>query len=207
MAYICEDELLNIYNSLEPKFESLGIETEVALIRDYLLKVTLSEAGNTLGKLIIDYSPKKGSHKFRRDSDLSEAEFERILSILGEQLPEKKTDGGHKPNKTGMVPGQGTPMEEVSERYRAYVDGSFIDGMVGYGAVVLDNDTIAAEISGCVDDPEAIGSRQVGGELQAVVEVLEWCKKNSISEIAIFYDFQNIEKWATGKYRAVFGNT
>ena len=79
MAYICEDELLNIYNSLEPKFESLGIETEVALIRDYLLKVTLSEAGNTLGKLIIDYSPKKGSHKFRRDSDLSEAEFEQIL--------------------------------------------------------------------------------------------------------------------------------
>lgn len=35
-----------------------GLEPEIALIRDYLLKIKVSENDKVLGKLIIDYSPK-----------------------------------------------------------------------------------------------------------------------------------------------------
>jgi ribonuclease HI len=85
--------------------------------------------------------------------------------------------------------------------YQAYVDGSFIDGCIGYGAVILKGGQMVAELFGSVDDPEAIQSRQVGGEIRAVVETLKWCKNRGINEIEMFFDFLNIEKWATGAYK------
>ena len=199
MAYICEQELLNIYESLNPKLAVNGLEAEIALVRDYLLKVKISEKGVGLGKLIIDYSPKKRAHGFRKDTDLPEEQFNRILSLLGEAIPEKTNPSPKaNTNKDIVIP----PTKDVSGIcYHAYVDGSFIDGRVGYGAVILEKESIVAELSGAVDTPEAFNSRQVGGEIQAVIEVLDWCKKKNVADIAIFYDFQNIEKWATGAYR------
>ena len=188
MAYICEKELRDIYGRLEPYLRKNGLGTEIALIRDYMLKIKLIDKGIPLGKLIVDYSPKKQSSKLRRDSDLSEEQFDRIAKFLEDALPAKEI-------KNPVLPG-------VSDiPYQAYVDGSFIDGNVGYGAVILENGNIAAEISGSVDEPDAVGARQVGGEIRGVIEVLEWCKQKNIKKIAIFYDFQNIEKWATGEYR------
>ncbi len=199
MAYICEQELLNYYNDLEPLLTSQGLFSEIVLVRDYLLKIKISENGTALGKLIIDYSPKKRSYGFRKDSDLSEDQFSRILSFMGEVPPEKeKPSPKANPTKNIEIP----VAKDVSGILcHAYVDGSFIDGCVGYGAVILEQGTVVAEISGAVDTPDAFSSRQVGGEIQAVIEVLEWCKQKDVTEIAIFYDFQNIEKWATGEYR------
>lgn len=205
MPAICEQELLEIYHRLEPLFLNQGFSTEIALIRDYLLKIKISENGNDLGKLNIDYSPKKGSHNFRKDSDLDEKNFQRILGILGVSQPAKKLEN----SQTNGTPNKQKPqalapkiVKDVSDvNVHAYVDGSFIEGSVGYGAVILEQGTVVAEISGAVDSPDAFNSRQVGGEIQAVLEVLKWCKRNEVSQIAVFYDFQNIEKWATGEYR------
>ena len=58
MAYICENELISIYNSLESKFLIDGLEQDLSIIRDYMLKIKVSENDKALGKLIIDYSPK-----------------------------------------------------------------------------------------------------------------------------------------------------
>jgi ribonuclease HI len=199
MAYICEKELISIYNSLEPSFLVSGLEPEIALIRDYLLKIKISENDKVLGKLIIDYSPKKQSYNYRRDSDLPEDQFVRIIALLGETDRLKaKTSSENKNQKK-----QKTDLQKikVSTSYYAYVDGSFIEGNTGYGAVILKEGSIVAELSGKLDTPEAFNARQVGGEIQAVIEVLEWCKKENVKEISIFYDFQNIEKWATGKFR------
>jgi RimK family alpha-L-glutamate ligase len=125
-------------------------------------------------------------------------DFSRILTLIGENLPESKENR----SKASREKLEGPISSDVSGiRYQAYVDGSFIDGSVGYGAVILDQGTVKTEISGSVNDPEAVSSRQVGGEIEAVIEVLDWCKHENISEIAIFYDFQNIEKWATGEYK------
>lgn len=199
MAYICEDELYAIYNNFEPIFLGSGLEPEIALVRDYLLKIKVSENNNVLGKLIIDYSPKRQSYKFRRDSDLPDEQFSRIVKLLGQADKLHTETGSGKKNVNKQKPD--TAGIDVKTLYYAYVDGSFIEGCTGYGAVILKDGSIVAELSGKVDTPEAFNSRQVGGEIQAVIEVLEWCKKEKVKEITIFYDFQNIEKWATGKFR------
>lgn len=200
MAYICETELMNVFGYLEPRLKAAGFEPEVALIRDYLLKIMINENGSALGKLIVDYSPKKSAHSYRKDSDLPEEQFSRILGKLGIAVPVTNKTVSAKPATVKAV--SNVPQKDVSGiQYHAYVDGSFIDGRVGYGAVILDQGNIIAEISGCVDTPEAFNARQVGGEIQAAIEVLTWCKNNNIAVIAIFYDFQNIEKWATGEYK------
>lgn len=197
MGYICEEELKSIYDELEGKLLALGFKPEIALIRDYMLKIRLTENDAELGKLIVDYSPKRKSFNLRRDSDLPEEQFARITGLLGITAQQKSDK---KPEKK-------TPREKaefrlnVSTLYYAFVDGSFIDGHTGYGAVILKGDDIVAELSGRVDSPEAFDSRQVAGEIRAVIEVLEWCKARDVKEITIFYDFQNIEKWATGEFK------
>ena len=198
MSYICEKELLTIYDSLSQRLTETGLEHEVALTRDYLLKIQISENDNKLGKLIIDYSPKRQNHNFRKDSDLSEDQFKRILNLLGEEGRVKEKKPSAKKDKKQNVP---INIIDVNTSYYAYVDGSFIDGAIGYGAVILKDGHIIQELSGKVDSEEAIESRQVGGEIQAVIEVLDWCKNEGVDEITILYDFRNIEMWAIGKYK------
>lgn len=202
MAYICENELLEIYDRLAPVLTLEGFEPEIAMIRDYMLKIWIGQGGSRLGKLIVDYSPKKRSFSFRRDSDLSQEQFDRMVELLTGQIS-MSLDA----SSSGATPllKQKTPVQidfnALPTRYQAFVDGSFIEGRIGYGAVVLDRGKPVAELYGRVDDPDAFSSRQVGGEIRAVIETLEWCKRNGISEICIFYDFENIEKWAVGSYK------
>ena len=85
--------------------------------------------------------------------------------------------------------------------YEIYVDGSFINGATGYGAVVLKNGEVVDELSGAVEASEVDGTRQVAGELIAVKEALNWCRRHSVKEVSIYYDYLGIEKWATGKWK------
>jgi len=85
--------------------------------------------------------------------------------------------------------------------YKIYVDGSYLAGNIGYGLVVLRNDEVIDELSGYVTDPDAQDSRQVGGELVATQEAIRWCQQRDIKRVAIYYDLDNIKKWATGEYK------
>ena len=206
MAYICENELRDIYNMLAPVLTQHGFACEIAMIRDYMLKIWIDEGGERLGKLIVDYSPKKNSFSFRKDSDLSQEQYDRVVSFLTGQISMSLgfSSPGEKENRL-QPQKQKTVMEidfnTLPTQYQAFVDGSFIESQIGYGAVILDRGEIVAELYGRVDDPDAFASRQVGGEIRAVIETLEWCKRHSIDEITIFYDFQNIEKWAVGSFK------
>lgn len=185
MPTLCEKELSEILQVINNQLQAYGFKAEQALVRDYMLKAFIYEGENKLGKLIIDYSPKKKSHNFRKDSDMTDLHFDRVMDILNDQvriMPE-------------------VTVSAVETQYVAYVDGSFIDGSIGYGAVILKDQQIIDELYGRVDDPDAFASRQVGGEIRAVLETLQWCKSHQISEITIYFDFLNIEKWATGAYK------
>jgi len=87
------------------------------------------------------------------------------------------------------------------DKYEIYVDGSYISGATGYGAVVLKNGDVLDELSGPVDASEVSGTRQVAGELVAVKEALNWCRENSVDEVSIYFDYLGIEKWATGQWK------
>lgn len=86
-------------------------------------------------------------------------------------------------------------------QYEIYVDGSFINGATGYGAVILKDGEVVDELSGTVDVSEVNNTRQIAGELMAVREALNWCREHSINEVSIYYDYLGIEKWATGKWK------
>ena len=86
-------------------------------------------------------------------------------------------------------------------QFEIYVDGSFINGATGYGAVVLRDGEVVDELSGAVDASEVNDTRQVAGELAAVKEALNWCLEHSVKEVSIYYDYLGIEKWATGQWK------
>lgn len=82
--------------------------------------------------------------------------------------------------------------------YEAFCDGSFIDGAVGYGAVIYLGADIQTEISGGLDITDF---RQFSGEIRAVIEILKWCKKKDVKKIRINYDYIGIEKFAIGLWK------
>lgn len=86
--------------------------------------------------------------------------------------------------------------------YRAYVDGSWIDGRIGYGAVVLHGEAPVMEFSGAVPTDYAAGTRQVAGELVAAGKVIAWCKANGIREIEVYHDYIGVAAWPEGTWKA-----
>lgn len=86
--------------------------------------------------------------------------------------------------------------------YHIYVDGSFLEESVGYGAVVLKDGSIHKEIYGYLDTPGAADYRNIGGELQAVIETVNWCTTHNINAVHIYYDYNGIAAWATGRWKA-----
>ena len=62
--------------------------------------------------------------------------------------------------------------------FRAYVDGSYRDGRVGWGAVIVKDGKVYGELCGVLDEEEVLGTRQVAGELKAVKEVIEIVEKS-----------------------------
>jgi ribonuclease HI len=86
-------------------------------------------------------------------------------------------------------------------QFEIYVDGSFINGATGFGAVILENGKVVDELSGAVDASKVNGTRQVAGELAAVKEALNWCLEHSVKEVSIYYDYLGIEKWPTGQWK------
>ena len=84
----------------------------------------------------------------------------------------------------------------------AYVDGSYRNGQVGWGACIVRDGELYGEFCGVVSEKDAAGTRQVAGELQAVIQVLFWCKEQGVDEITVYYDYKGIECWVTGEWKA-----
>ncbi|MGL4367313.1 MAG: RNase H family protein [Brevinemataceae bacterium] len=92
--------------------------------------------------------------------------------------------------------------EEFEPGLCAYTDGSFTSGKIGWGLVLTLNNSIIEEKYGIVPlSPEA-GAHQIAGEIQAVLEALEYAQTNNIKEISIYYDYAGLEMWATKKWKA-----
>jgi len=83
-----------------------------------------------------------------------------------------------------------------------YVDGSYLSETVGYGFAVINNNRVIYEDNGNITDSSIAKHGQVGGEIQAVISGLKWCSSNHISEVNIFYDYEGLEYWASGKWSA-----
>ena len=155
---------------------------DIDATRDYVAKIDLHTAGQYIGKANIYYSPKKKSYKLT----CQEIKIASYKDLLLEKWQEF-THNALPKAKNGII--------------SAYVDGSFLNKVIGYGAVILDGERIIHEISGKMDSKYE-EHYQIGGELKAAIESVSWAKKNNIKDLHIYYDYKGIEMWATGKWKA-----
>src|SRR6185503_11409684 len=85
--------------------------------------------------------------------------------------------------------------------YEVYTDGSYIKGKVTYAFIILHKGVPVHEGGAIV--PESFAkSRQVGGEIYAVLTALKWFEENEIASASVHYDFENLALWVRGVYKA-----
>ncbi|MBW6458765.1 MAG: hypothetical protein K0B52_06345, partial [FCB group bacterium] len=115
-------------------------------IRDYLCKIDIYFGGEPAGSVNIYYSPNKDTYKLTAQS-LPDPLHREKISNYWQQFIEDAS------------------LNCKKDHICAYVDGSFLGGKTGYGAVIIKNDTILHEISGKLDDTYN-RHHQIGGELK-----------------------------------------
>lgn len=158
--------------------KNVACELDPGSFRDYSVSVDISSWNL---RYTVWYSPKRQSSKITviQSSDPDNVEK---LHIAWHEFQQ------------GDVPD--------NDDIHAFVDGSYIKGTVGYGLVILKKGIVLTEIKGTVDRLEYRQHHQVGGELVAAVNFFQWCVKNKISRCTIHYDYEGIQKWATGSWKA-----
>ena len=147
--------------------------------RDYLLQISVRNKLINLGKINVYYKPSKKSFSLIT-SNIKDKSSVEIINKCWDEVNGFKI------------------FEESSGIYEVFVDGSYIDGKTGYGAVIFLGDEKVQEFSGRLEDTS---TRQFGGELYSVMQVLKWCKENNVKKIRINYDYLGIEYFATGKWQ------
>ena len=93
-------------------------------------------------------------------------------------------------------------IEEVDGVY-AYIDGSFdrVRGIYGSGVVIVD-DGEKYEYKHAGNREDYAQLHNVAGELEAAKFVMWYAVDKKIKEITLFYDYQGIEAWAVGDWKA-----
>ena len=89
----------------------------------------------------------------------------------------------------------------------AAVDGSYDDKSekAGFGVIIIsygnNKDTLYKSFSKTFS-ADLISLRNVAAELEGVKEAINWAINSKKSKITIYYDYEGIEKWATGEWKA-----
>ncbi|WP_410199911.1 ribonuclease H1 domain-containing protein [Clostridium perfringens] len=93
--------------------------------------------------------------------------------------------------------------EELEVEVIAYVDGSYNDlkKEYSYGAVIFHN---GEEQHFCekFSNKSLISMRNVAGEIEGSKRAIKYCLDNNAKSVAIYYDYEGIEKWCTGAWKA-----
>ncbi|MEC9489192.1 MAG: RNase H family protein [Halanaerobium sp.] len=187
MKWKYEEKLLQKAAPLIERLGEAGLQADIDLIRDYLLKLKIFREDQDYGYLNLYYSPRKDtftlkSHELKEKSIMPEIE----------EAWRDKVEGQAGKKKEPIQHGKG---------YHIYVDGSYLDGVVGYGYVILKDDSKVQEEAGTICEEPYNLHHQVGGEIKAVEAALDWCSAAGVREVTIYHDFLNLEKWAKGEYK------
>ncbi len=85
----------------------------------------------------------------------------------------------------------------------AYVDGSYHvgTGEYSYGAVLMYRGK-EYEYSEKGQDMSLSDMRNVAGEILGARKMMEFCVIHGITRLALYYDYEGIEKWCTGAWQA-----
>ena len=86
----------------------------------------------------------------------------------------------------------------------AYVDGSFelSVGRYGFGCVILQPGKDPIEYCGSGNNEASAALRNVTGEMLGAMFAVKWAMAHGYQDILICYDYEGVEKWATGVWKA-----
>lgn len=85
----------------------------------------------------------------------------------------------------------------------AYVDGSYDHSQLryAYGCVlVLEDKEIT--LNGSDNQEDYVSMRNVAGEIIGSEQAILWALEHSYKQVTIYYDYEGIEKWANGIWKA-----
>lgn len=85
----------------------------------------------------------------------------------------------------------------------AYIDGSYDvkTHRYSYGAVILFSPTCEKHFSKAFDCADLANMRNVAGEIKASEFAISYAIEQGWKQIALYYDYYGIEKWATGEWK------
>ena len=86
----------------------------------------------------------------------------------------------------------------------AFCDGSFDSSLqrYSYGVSIIYDGFKESEICGYHNNPKYLSSGNVIGEILGVFNALDWALSNGYSKIKIYHDYEGLEKWITGEWKA-----
>ena len=92
--------------------------------------------------------------------------------------------------------------EKQSEAF-AYVDGSYDDTTksYSYGMVMMHGEDELHFFEKFEKD-DMSDMRNVAGEIEGSMAAMKYCIENGIKSISIFYDYEGIQKWCNGDWKA-----
>ena len=92
--------------------------------------------------------------------------------------------------------------EKQSEAF-AYVDGSYDDTTksYSYGMVMMHKEEELHFFKKFEKD-DMSDMRNVAGEIEGSMAAMKYCMEHNIKSISIFYDYEGIEKWCNGDWKA-----
>ena len=123
----------------------------------------------------------------------------QALAFLGESLP----DMSFLPRNDASPPSDTLP---ATDAIHIWVDGSCLPNgggrlHFGWAYVILDGERELHRASGHDVPVEARRHRNVAGEIQAVVQALEWCQARGIPAATIYFDYQGLASWVEGTWK------
>lgn len=85
----------------------------------------------------------------------------------------------------------------------AYVDGSYDHSQLSYayGCVLVLADEVIT-LNGRGDEEEYVTMRNVAGEILGSEQAVNWALEHGYQAVTIYYDYEGIEKWANGIWKA-----
>lgn len=149
--------------------------------RDFSVRVEVEDVGG----INLYYSPRKKTFTITYQEVKDKTAAKEMKRILELELTEASGCGSY-----------------TNKGYEVDVDGSCFNDLTSYAAIVRKDGRVVKEISGLVNTEKIKSSRQITGEIKAVIEAVKFCNANGIGEIRLYDDYNGLKYWALGQWKA-----
>lgn len=184
-----------------------GYKTGIFYTWDACKKATAGYSGAEF----MSFPTKEGAEQYLRGGNPGELPFGTSVEVRENpsEIQIKPSTSGKKSSKVYSKEDIEAAIAMPEDGMIAYVDGSFdlSLGKYSFGCILLTPDGEITREFGNGDNPESLKIRNVAGEMLGSMFAVKWAMKKGYASIEIRYDYEGIEKWVTGAWRAKMEQT